>query len=209
VTWKNKIACKRLAVLLLSMLIAGCAALVTPNFTTELSALRSGEYTLDPEHAYVHFSVGHLGLSKIIGRFNTVEGSLDFEPENITQLQLQGKLLASSIDVNNTDLEDTLRGADWIAAAAHPEIEFRSTSTALQADNSIEIAGELSLRGQTRPIVLLTTFNGGADNILTGKYTLGFSASTTILRSDFGMDAFAALVGDEIVIEMHGEFQRN
>jgi len=53
---------------------------------------------------------------------------------------------------------------------------------------------------------LLTTFNGGADNFITGKYTIGFSATTQLKRSDFGMDAFAAFAGDTVDIEMHGEF---
>lgn len=198
-----------LVLTLIVLAAGGCAALITPNFSTELSELRAGEYQLDPEHAYVHFRIQHLGLSTIVGNFNTVQGSLDFDPTQIENLALQGKLLAASIDLNNEDLQQRLLGAQWLNAAEFPEIEFKSGLVSQSNTGDIEIAGTLSMRGQTRPVILAAKFNGGADNILTGKYTLGFSASTVVNRSEFGMDAFAALIGDEIKIELHGEFQRN
>lgn len=199
----------RTTLLLLCFTVSACTGLVRPNFSQELSELRPGEYTLDPEHAYVNFKVGHLGLSKIVGRFNKIAGSLDFNPNAIKDLKLQGIIEASSVDVNNDDLESTLTEAAWFDVEAYPQVTFTSKSVEKNADESLSISGELTVRGVTRTIVLSTRFNGGADNILTGKYTLGFSASTQIKRSEFGMDAFAALVGDDIEIELHGEFQRN
>jgi len=189
--------------------LVGCASLVRPNFTQDFSELRSGEYTLDPEHAYVHFTVGHLGLSKIVGRFNTVSGSLDFDPNAVTDLRLQGIMEADSIDVNNDELEATLKERAWFDAQTFPQIIFTSTSVVQTDNGSLDITGDLSLRGVTRAIVLNARFNGGADNFLSGKYTLGFSATTSIKRSDFGIDTFAALIGNDIDIELHGEFQRN
>jgi len=202
----------RLRLLLLVTLcfaLSSCAALVRPNFSQVLTELRPGAYTLDPIHAYVNFRVGHLGLSKIVGRFNVVEGSLDFDPENITDLSMQGIIQAASIDVNNDDLEATLQDGGWFDTARYPQITFTSTSVKRTADNVLNIAGDITLRGVTRSIVIATRFNGGADNVLTRKYTVGFSATTTIKRSDFGMDSFAALVADDVEIELHGEFQRN
>ncbi len=138
-----------------------------------------------------------------------VAGSLEFDPENITDLSLQGIIEAASIDVNNADLEDTLREGAWFDTDSYSQISFISTSVERTGDNTVNIVGDLSLRGVTKEIVVETRFNGGADNFLTGKYTLGFSANSTIKRSDYGMDSFAALVADDIDIEMHGEFQRN
>jgi len=193
----------------LCLCLSACASLIRPNFSQELTELRSGAYTLDPQHAYVNFRVGHLDLSSIVGRFNIMTASLDFDPQNIIDLTLQGIIEAASIDVNNTELEDTLRESDWFNTASYPQINFVSTSVERTGDNTVDIVGDLTLRGVTKQIVLQTRFNGGADVFLTGKYTLGFSASTTIKRSDFGMDSFAALVANDIEIEMHGEFQRN
>jgi len=196
-------------VIVLCLSLSACANLVRPNYSQKLVELRPGAYTLDPEHAYVNFRIGHLGLSTIVGRFNVVAGSLEFNPENITDLSLQGIIEAASIDVNNAELEETLREGDWFDTASYPQINFVSTSVERLDDNTVNIVGDLTLRGVTKEIVVKTRFNGGADNFLTGKYTLGFSADSTIQRSDFGMDSFAALVANDVDIEMHGEFQRN
>jgi len=193
----------------LCLCLSACANLIRPNYSQELVDLRSGAYTLDPEHAYVNFRIGHLGLSTIVGRFNVVAGSLDFDPENITGLSLQGIIESASVDVNNAELEDTLRESAWFDTTSFPQITFTSTSVQRVDDNTVNIVGDLTLRGVTKEIVVKTRFNGGADNFLTGKYTLGFSANSTIARSDYGMDSFAALVANDVDIEMHGEFQRN
>ena len=199
-----------LAFLVIScFLVSACASLVRPNYSTALSELRSGEYTLDTEHAYIIFKIGHLGLSSIVGRFNVVTGTLDFDPENIESMVLQGIIEADSIDVNNAELEDTLLEKAWFDAQTFPQISFASTSVTRDDSDGLLVTGELQMRGISREIVLKTKFNGGADNFLTGKYTLGFTANTQINRSDFGMDAFAALVADEVEVELYGEFQRN
>lgn len=203
---KNTIAIVVVAVLF--SLLSACASIVRPNFSQELAQLRSGEYTLDPEHAYITFRVGHLGLSTIVGRFNVVAGTLDFDPNDIAAMSLQGIIESSSVDVNNADLENRLRGNDWFNAQAFPQIVFTSTAVTKGEDDSLQITGELSMLGVSKELILDARFNGGADNILTGKYTLGFSANTQLNRSDFGMDAFAALISDEIEVELHGEFQR-
>ena len=175
-----------MGMLLVSLsILTGCASLVRPNYSQVLTELREGDYVLDPEHAYIHFKVGHLGLSTIVGRFNVVSGTLDFTPESITDLKLQGIIDANSIDLNNTDLESTMQESDWLHTEAYPQITFSSTSVNQLDSGALEIQGEITIRDVTQEIVLLTQFNGGADNILTGKYTLGFSASTAIQRSAF------------------------
>ncbi len=196
------------SLLLCCILVSSCASIVRPNYTQNFSELRPGDYALDPDHAYVHFRVGHLGLSTIVGRFNSVAATLDFDPNDITSTQLQGAIAADSIDLNNAELESTLAGASWFNSQLFPDISFVSTAVSTTDNNDLLITGDLTLRGVRKSIELLATFNGGADNILTGKYTLGFTASTTIKRSDFGMDGFAALVADEVRVEMHGEFQK-
>lgn len=196
------------SLVLCSVLVSSCASIVRPNYTQNIAELRPGDYILDPDHAYVHFRVGHLGLSTIVGRFNSVAGTLDFDPAAITATKLQGVIEAASIDLNNAELESTLAGSSWFNTQAFPNISFTSTSVVAQDNGDLVITGDLTMRGVTRSIDLITTFNGGADNILTGKYTLGFTASTAIKRSDFGMDGFAALVADEVLVEMHGEFQK-
>ncbi len=184
----------------------GCTNLIRPNFTPELIKLRAGDYQLDPMHSYLLFKIEHLGLSKIVGRFNTVNATLDFDPKQIQKMQLNAIVSADSIDVNNTDLESTLQEPDWFDTARFPQITFNSESVKLTATEDLEITGTLSMRGISKVITLQAKFNGGADNLITRKYTIGFSATATIKRSDFGIDAFSALVGDTVELEAHGEF---
>jgi len=198
----------KLFILLIATMLGACTSIVRPNYTQELVKLRPGQYQLDKMHSYILFRIDHFGLSKIIGRFNSMDASLDFDPKNIQALNLNGLIDANSIDINNDDLESTLQEPDWFNSAQHPQIVFKSTAITRNENGIISINGNLTLRGVTKPVTLDTTFNGGADILITRKYTIGFSATASIKRSDFGMDAFAAFVGDEIDIELHGEFQR-
>jgi len=193
----------------LSCLLGGCAALVTPNYETELAALRDGDYTLDPDHAYLLFKVPHLGLSKVVGRFNEVDAVLDaFDPDDLAALRLEGRVVVASIDLDDETLERRLLGNDWLDAAAHPEARFTTTAVSASPDGRLRVTGDFTLRGITQELVLDARFGGGADNLLSGRYTLGFEASGTLSRSAYGIDGFAALVGDAIEIEIHAEFQR-
>ena len=198
-----------LRLLLLSFgLLGSCTSLVRPNFTQELVELRSGQYQLDKMHSYLNFRIDHLGLSKIIGRFNDFQATLDFDPQNPTAMRLTGVVAANSIDINNTDLENTLQESDWLDSERFPQIVFTSESVNVTDANQFAVNGTLSMRGISKPVTLEARFNGGADNIITRKYTIGFQANARILRSEFGMDTFTAFAGDEIEIELHGEFLR-
>lgn len=202
------IAYTRTLIALALLLLSACTSLVRPNFTEELVELRGGQYQLDKMHSYLNFKVDHLGLSKIVGRFNDIDATLDFDPNNPEAMKLSGVIAANSIDLNNTDLESTLQEGSWFNSEQYPQIVFDSKTVSQVRDNEFEIEGMLSMRGVTLPIIVVTTFNGGADNLITRKYTIGFSAKAALKRSDFGMDTFSAFAGDNIEIELHGEFLR-
>lgn len=199
---------RTLLIFLLALAITGCASLIRPNFTQQITELRKGAYTLDKEHAYLNFKVEHLGLSFVVGRFNTLDATLDFNPDAISELVLEGSIDVTSIDLNNDSLEQQLQGRGWLNTGQFPQATFKTTAVEATQGNSFVVAGDFTLRGVTQAVQLLGSFKGGADNVLTGKYTLGFSAMGSISRSQFGIDSFAALVGDEIFLEIHAEFQR-
>lgn len=190
------------------LVLGGCASLVRPNFETETAKLRAGEYVIDPNHTFVIFRINHLGLSDVIGRFNDIEASLSFDPDTPEAMQLDGRIAAASIDLGNEEFEDQLRGGAWLDSEQYPFITFTTNTVTVEPAGDLTIEGDISLRGVTQPLTLQARFNGGADNLLTGKYTLGFSASTTLLRSDFGIDQFGALIGDSINVAIEAEFQR-
>jgi len=186
----------------------GCASLVTPNFETETIKLRSGNYVLDPDHTFVLFRIGHLRLSKVIGRFNESEASMDFDPDDIESLRFDGQIKTGSIDIGNPEFEDQLRGSRWLNSQAFPNATFVTDAVIPGEGSEFIIMGQFTLRGVTQPLQLQARFNGGADNILTGKYTIGFSATGEFSRKSFGIDGFSALVGDTVEIEIEAEFQQ-
>lgn len=199
------------AVLACSALLVSCDRILTPDFETSVAEMRGGAYVLDKTHASLLWKVNHLGFSSYIGRFDDFDASLEFDPANIQASSVEVIVNASSLNVNNEAFENDLRGADWFNVEQFPQIIFRSTSLVETVDeNTFVFAGDLTLLGNTQPVNLTVNFNGGGRNFLTRRNTLGFSASTTIQRSAFGMDNLVAFgVGDDIELEVHVEFQEN
>lgn len=198
----------RLALLCFCSILASCGFLLMPEADTALGDLKAGNYQLDPSHTTVLFKVEHLGISTFVGRFNEADASLAYDPENPAKSRLDARVQLASIDINQPELAETLRGCNWLCAEKYPIAQFTTTRDATVEDRRLIFPGELRFRGRTKPVQVIVTFNGGADNRLTGYYTLGFRADMTFLRSDFGIDRYIPLVGDEVIVEVYTEFQR-
>lgn len=190
--------------------LVSCDRLLTPDFETEITELSSGQYTLDPDHATLLWKINHLGFSTYIGRFNTFDAALDFDPENIGNSKLEVVIDTTSLDINNAEFAEELRGSNWFDTETYPQAVYRTTSLLEQDGNSFVFAGELTLKGVTAPVNLNVNFHGGGRNFLTRSNTVGFSADTTFQRSAFGLDRFVSFgVGDDIELEIHVEFMEN
>jgi len=200
---------KKVALILTLLLLTACVSLITPKVQSDVSKLKAGQYSLDKSHASLLFKVRHLGLSTYVGRFNKFDANLSFDPSAIESAQLEALIDIDSLDINNPSLKDDLMDGTWFNQAKHPQARFSTLSVRQIQGIEFEFTGNLEWRGVTKPVVLLVTFHGGANNVLSGKYTLGFSAQGSFKRSEFGMDAYIPLVGDEVVIEAEAEFLRN
>lgn len=198
-------------ILACSALLVSCDRILTPGFETSVAELRGGAYTLDKTHASILWKVDHLGFSTYIGRFNDFDATLDFDPENIEASSLEVIINTASLDVNNESFAEDLRGEDWFNVAQFPQAIFRTTSFVEAVDeDTFVFQGDLTLLDTTAPVTLTVNFNGGGRNFLTRSYTLGFSASTSFMRSDFGLDNLVAFgVGDNIDLEVHVEFMES
>lgn len=201
---------RRVSLILASaVLLVSCDKLLTPDFNTDVAELRGGGYTLDKDHASLVFEINHLGFSTFIGGFDSFDASLEFDPENIENSSVEVIVDMNSLDINLPEFQEELLGDNWFDAAAFPQAVFRTTEFLGQAeDETFNFQGDLTMHGVTAPVVLNIKFNGGGRNFLTRKYTLGFEASATFLRSDFGVDRFTNFgVGDEITLRINVEFQ--
>ena len=141
-------------------LLSACDRILTPDFETDIQELGSGNYTLDPDHASLLFKINHLEFSNFIGRFNDFDASLNFDPENIGNSSLEVIVDTASIDINNPEFAEELRGASWFNTEAFPQAVFRTTSLIEENDNNFTFEGDLTLLGTTAPIQIEINFNG-------------------------------------------------
>lgn len=197
-------------ILICAALLPACDRILTPDFESEITELSAGAFTLDPDHATLIWKINHLGFSTFIGRFNDFDASLDFDPENVGNSNLEVVINTTSLDINNDEFAEELRGDNWFNTEAFPQAAYRTTSLIESNDNSFVFGGELTLLGVTAPVNLNVNFHGGGRNFLTRSNTMGFSADATFQRSVFGLDRFTSFgVGDEIELEIHVEFMEN
>lgn len=198
-------------ILVAAGLLVSCDRILTPDFETEITEVKAGAYTIDPDHATLLWKINHLGFSTFIGRFNDIDASLDFDAENVGNSTLEVVISTASLDINNAEFGEELRGPNWFDAETFPQAVYRTTSLIESSgDNTFVFAGELTLLGTTAPVNINVTFHGGGRNFLTRKNTIGFSATASFIRSEFGLDRFTSFgVGDEIELEIHIEFQEN
>ncbi|HAJ77143.1 MAG TPA: polyisoprenoid-binding protein [Gammaproteobacteria bacterium] len=165
---------------------------------------------MDPDHASLVWKINHLGFSTFIGRFNDMDASLNFDPQNVGNSSLEVIINTASLDINNAEFAEELRGDNWFDTENFPQAVYRTTSLLEENGNSFVFGGDLTLLGVTAPVDLNVNFHGGGRNFLTRSNTMGFSASANFLRSDFGLSRFTSFgVGDDIELEIHIEFMEN
>lgn len=171
-------------------IVATAAMLAFAVGSAAADQLPAGTYTLDKAHASLIFRVDHLGFSHYTARFTRFDATLQLDPANPAAARLEATVDAASLATDNPPqgFEDTLRGPDWLDAAAYPQITFRSTEVAPTGPDTARITGDFSLHGVTRPLALDATFNGGyAGHPLDPHARIGFSAYGTLNRSEFGI----------------------
>jgi len=204
---KNKYIFKcTLLVISTILFVSGCVSWFAPTVKSELIELQAGKYQLDEEHAALLFKIQHLGLSTFVGRFNAFDAQLNFDPNNMAEASLKAVVNIDSVDINNGRLSKTLQNETWFNSAQYPQAFFVSHTVKSVSDTRFNFTGDLTLKGVTKPVTFKATFHGGADNWITGKYTVGFSATGRIKRSDFDMDSYIPIVGDDIDLEVYAEF---
>lgn len=156
-----------------------------------------GTWDIDAVHSDVSFSVRHMMVSKVRGRFTQVSGEI-VTGEDFTASSVTATVDASSIDTGNQQRDDHIRSADFFDVANHPTWSFRSTGIRAGGEDYL-LDGELTIKGVTKPVTFDLEVNGfGPDPF--GGTRAGFSASTTINRSDFGVDIQMPLDGGGVVV---------
>ena len=183
-------------------------------FSTLLPMLSAGttqaadKYTIDPSHCHIGFSVRHLVINNIRGRFTDYSGAIVFDEQDITRSSVEITIKVESINTDVKNRDDHLRGSDFFDVAKYPDITFKSSRIEKRGAGYAAI-GQFTMRGVAREITLPFKVNGKSN--FQGATHLGVEAAVTINRRDFGMtwnatlDTGGLVVGNEVTIELNIE----
>jgi len=163
-------------------------------------------WTFDPAHSQVEFAVKHMMVTTVRGQFRKFSAEVDFDEADPTKSSVVAHIDASTIDTGIEARDAHLRSADFLDSESHPELTFRSTSIERRGGDYL-INGDLTIRGETRPVTLEAEIGGVVPNLQGGRRA-AFSASTKISRKAWGLTWNVALesggwlVADEIRISI-------
>jgi polyisoprenoid-binding protein YceI len=170
------------------------------------SAANAAEtYKFDPNHTTVNWSANHFGFSNPSGKFTAVDGSLTLDEKNPQKSAVEVTIKIESLNTGLPKFDKHLKSVDFFDAEKFPTAKFVSTSVTLVGKKSAKVKGDLTLHGVTKPVTLEVKLNKIGVNPLSQKQTAGFSATTIIKRSDFGIDYAIPGVADEIKLNIEAE----
>ncbi len=207
---------KYLAVVMICLLLAACDKPAESQSAGPAAAdVPAGHYTLDKSHTSLLFRVSHIGFSTYTGSFTGFDATLEFDPANPAAMKFDGTVDVSTLTLSNppAGFVTDLLGATWFEADKFPTITFRSTAIEVTGANTANVTGDFTMHGVTRPLVLAVTFNGGyAGHPYDPNARIGFSATGTLKRSEFGMaygvpePGTTMGVGDDVQLLLESEF---
>jgi polyisoprenoid-binding protein YceI len=162
-------------------------------------------YTLDPGHTMVLFSWNHFGFSNPTANLGQVEGTLVYDEKDPSKATVEATLPLAGLDSFVPKLDEHLKSADFLDAAKYPTVTFKSTKVVPAGKGKLKVTGDLTVHGVTKPVTLDVSLNKVGPHPMMKVQTVGFDATTTIKRSDFGVGAYVPNVSDEIKIRITTE----
>ena len=163
-------------------------------------------YTIVSKISRVSFSLEHQGFIQLFGTLRLAPGSFSFDSEDWSKSTIAVSMPVKSLDMGDAVWNGQIRGdEEWAKLFGTTSIDFRSTRLEHTAGNSGLLHGDLTLAGVTRPVTLQLRFNKMGRNEVSEFPSVGFSATTTLKRSQFGLDAYSDLVGDDIAVQIQVE----
>jgi polyisoprenoid-binding protein YceI len=166
----------------------------------------SGTYVLDPAHTRIGFVARHAMVTKVRGQFNEFEGSGVVDASDFTKSTVTVTIQAASIDTRNEQRDAHLRSNDFLAMEEYPQITFTSTGIQQTGPTSVELTGDLTIRGVTNTVTIPFEFEGAATDPY-GNLRVGFEGSVVINRKDYGvtwnvaLETGGVLVSDKVTLE--------
>ena len=162
-------------------------------------------YSLDPSHSQIVFNYSHLGFSTSYGMFSGFEGEILFDQESPDASSVTVAFPVRTMLTGWEARFEHFMSPDFFGAADDEMVTFTSTGIAVTGDKTALITGDLELNGVTKSVVLDAVLNQTGDNPMEGKPWLGFDATTTLRRSDYGLGMFVPYISDEVQLHISVE----
>ena len=194
------------ALLAVSLVAAASAQSVSPD----PKQAPTGRYALETRHSQLLFAIVHEGLTEYYGRFDKLSGSLNYDSGEPEKSAVSIAVDTSSVDVPSAQLVTTLLGGDVFNAQQFPSATFKSTSIDRTSPRSGKLTGDLTIKNVTKPVTLDVTFVGGRPDPMGDSYSIGFEATATIKRTDFGITGmrWEPFVSDDVKLIIVAVFQQ-
>jgi polyisoprenoid-binding protein YceI len=193
--------------------LAGGSALIAQMPTTapgtkDPAKVTGGSYKVDGGHTQVVFAWDHMGFTNNAGTIAEPTGTLMLDKANPAKSKVEVTFQIANLRTGVAKLDEHLMKPDFFDVAKFPTATFVSTSVKPEGATGAEITGNLTLHGVTKPVTLDAEFYGVGPSPMSKKENIGFVATGTIKRSDFGMGAFVPLVGDAIALKVIAGFEK-
>ncbi len=174
-----------------------------------LAMAQTSTWKADPYHSEVDFTVKHLGITNVHGRFGKVDATLEWNETDPTKSTVNATIDVTGVDTGVTPRDNDLKGDHFFNVAQYPTATFVSTSVT-KTGSGLEVNGNLTIKGVTKPVVLEVQGPAGPVNGMGKKPHIGFAATTSVKRTDFGIAAAmpSAMVGDDIQLEIDLDFAK-
>jgi polyisoprenoid-binding protein YceI len=165
--------------------------------------LRAADYEIDPVHSGINFKIAHMGISWIYGRFDGFSGNFSLDPSNPAASSFAMTIKADSIDTNNKKRDEHLSSPDFLNVKQFPAMEFKTTAVKA-VEEGYQVTGDFTMHGVTKPVTL-TLKGGRTAEFPPGTKRTAFVTQFTLKRSDFGIDKFKEMLGDEVYVDISFE----
>lgn len=189
--------------------VADANAAATPAAQAEPAkpaiTVASGTYKLDPAHTMVLAQWNHLGFSNPTANFADASGSVQWNAENPTASSVEVTVPLTGLRSFSDDFDKHLASADFFDVGKFPTASFKSTAVTAAGTNAYTVVGDLTIKGVTKPVTLNVTVNGAGEHPMAKQQAVGFDATGTVKRSDFGLDMATPMVGDDVNLRITTE----
>lgn len=192
---------------LAAALLLTTAPVVMAQTSTDPAAAPAGAYTIDKAHTRITWKLSHMGFSFYSGWFAKFDANLTFDPAAPEKSVLKATVETASVTTLDPEFDKEIASEKLLNAAKTATITFDSTALVKTGANTGTMTGDLTLNGVTKPVTFDVTLVGGALSPLKKTYVLGFSATATIKRSEFGVTEYVDFgLGDDVTVTVDTEF---